>query len=223
MSNSIYIDIGNSNVKWKYKDQYFQTPTDEFSLAQLPDTSKIWVSNVSSNFEINSKHSISLVKSQKKYKSLINSYKDPDMLGSDRWLAMIASYENNPSKGFIVVDIGTAVTIDIVDYSGLHLGGIIFPGLHKIRETFDNFPISNEIKTNNIGQSTIDAWSTGTLDLIVNGINRKVHDIKISEPDVDIYLTGGGVSDLEKFLDFSYVYNKNLVLDGLELFANNMR
>ena len=223
MSNSIYIDIGNSNVKWKYKDQYFQTPTDEFSLAQLPDTSKIWVSNVSSNFEINSKHSISLVKSQKKYKSLINSYKDPDMLGSDRWLAMIASYENNPSKGFIVVDIGTAVTIDIVDYSGLHLGGIIFPGLHKIRETFDNFPISNEVKTKNIGQSTIGAWSTGTLDLVVNGINRKVHDIKINEPNVDIYLTGGGVSELEKFLEFSYVYNKNLVLDGLELFANNMR
>jgi len=102
------------------------------------------------------------------------------------------------------------------------LGGVIFPGLHKIRETFDNFPISNEIKINNISQSTKGAWSHGTLGLLVNGINRKVHDIKISEPDLDIYLTGGGVSDLEKFLDFSYVYHKNLVLDGLELFANNV-
>jgi len=60
------------------------------------------------------------------------------------------------------------------------------------------------------------------MDLIVNGINRKIHDIKINEPDLDIYLTGGGVSNLEKFLDFSYVYQKNLVLDGLELFANNV-
>jgi len=60
------------------------------------------------------------------------------------------------------------------------------------------------------------------MDLIVNGINQKVNDIKISEPDLVIYLTGGGVSDLEKSLDFSYIYYKNLVLDGLELFANNM-
>jgi len=223
MHSCIYLDIGNSNTKWKYKGKYFDTPTNDFSLSDLPKSSKIWISNVSSAFIIESKPNFYIVESQKRYKSLLNSYEKPNTLGSDRWLAMIASYEKNPSKGFILVDIGTAVTFDLVHNSGLHAGGVIFPGLHKIRETFDNFPISNEIKTNNIGQSTIDAWSTGTLDLIVNGINRKVHDIKISEPDVDIYLTGGGVVDLEKFLDFSYVYNKNLVLDGLELFANNMR
>ena len=223
MNSFVYIDIGNSLTKWKLKEEYYQTPTNEFNIGKLPKSSKKWISNVSSNIAIKSESNILLVESQKRYKSLINSYKEPNLLGSDRWLAMIASYEINQNKGFIVVDIGTAITIDVVDNSGLHLGGVIFPGLHKIRETFDNFPISNEIKTNNIGQSTIEAWSTGTLDLIVNGINRKVHDIKISEPDVDIYLTGGGVSDLEKFLDFSYVYSKNLVLDGLELFANNMR
>ena len=222
MNNSIYIDIGNSNVKWKYKNQYYQTPATEFSLAQLPDTSKIWVSNVSSYFEINSKHSISLVKSQKKYKSLINSYKDPDMLGSDRWLAMIASYENNSNKGFIVVDIGTAVTIDLVDNSGLHLGGVIFPGLKKIRNTFDYFPVSKEININEISQSTRGAWSIGTLDLLVNGINKKIHDIKVNFPGLKIYLTGGGFEEVEKFLDFAYYYRENLVLDGLELFADNM-
>ena len=223
MHSCIYLDIGNSNTKWKYEGKYFDTLTNDFSLSKLPKSSKIWISNVSSAFIIESKPNFCIVESQKRYKSLVNSYEKPNTLGSDRWLAMIASYEKNPSKGFILVDIGTAVTFDLVHNSGLHAGGVIFPGLHKIRETFDNFPISNEIKTNNIGQSTIEAWSTGTLDLIVNGINRKVHDIKISEPDVDIYLTGGGVSDLEKFLDFSYVYSKNLVLDGLELFANNMR
>ena len=223
MLNNIYVDIGHSNTKWKFKGKYFETPTIEFNLDKLPMSSKIWISNVSSNIVSSSNSNISLVKSQKRYKSLINSYDEPKNLGSDRWLAMIASYEMNPNRGFILVDIGTAVTIDLVDNSGLHLGGVIFPGLQKVRETFDNFPICNEIKANNISQSTIGAWSTGTLDLIVNGINRKVKDIKISEPNVDIYLTGGGVSGLEKFLDFYYVYHKNLVLDGLELFANNMR
>jgi len=222
MNNCIYLDIGNSNAKWKYKDKYFQTPTNEFSLAKLPDSSKIWVSNVSHDFEANSKLSITLVGSQKRYKSLVNSYEKPSMLGSDRWLAMIASYEMNTSKGFIVVDIGTAITIDLVDYSGLHLGGVIFPGLLKIRNTFDNFLVSEENRTNEISQSTKGAWSIGTLELIVNGINRKINELKQRAPHAKIYLTGGGFNEIEKFLDFSYDYHKNLVLDGLEFFANNM-
>ena len=222
MNSQIYLDIGNSNTKWKYEGKYFDIPTNEFRLDKLPKSSKIWISNVSSSFVIESEPNFSIVESQKRYKSLVNAYEKPNMLGSDRWLAMIASYEKNRKKGFILVDIGTAVTIDLVSNSGLHLGGVIFPGLSKIRETFEDFPVSNEIKIDNISQSTEGGWSIGTMDLIVNGINQKVNDIKISEPDLVIYLTGGGVSDLEKSLDFSYIYYKNLVLDGLELFANNM-
>jgi len=222
MNSFIYLDIGNSNTKWKYEGKYFDIPTNEFRLDKLPKSSKIWISNVSSSFVIESEPNFSIVESQKRYKSLVNAYEKPNMLGSDRWLAMIASYEKNRKKGFILVDIGTAVTIDLVSNSGLHLGGVIFPGLSKIRETFEDFPVSNEIKIDNISQSTEGGWSIGTMDLIVNGINQKVNDIKISEPDLVIYLTGGGVSDLEKSLDLSYIYYKNLVLDGLELFANNM-
>jgi len=222
MDDQIYLDVGNSNTKWKFKGIYFDVPTNEFNLARLPESSKIWISNVSPTFVVNSKFKITLVESQARYKSLVNSYEKSSMLGSDRWLAMIASYELNPDKGFILVDIGTAITIDVVDNSGLHLGGVIFPGLHKIRESFDNFAVSDEIKTNEISQSTEDAWSIGTLDLIVNGINRKVNDIRVSNPDLDIYLTGGGVNEIDQFLDFTYKFHKNLVLDGLELFANNM-
>jgi len=222
MDRSIYLDIGNSITKWKFEGKYFDTPTNDFILAEIPDSSKIWISNVSSTFIFESKPNFVLVESQKRYKSLVNSYEKPNMLGSDRWLAMIALYEMNPVKGFILVDIGTAITIDVVDNSGLHLGGVIFPGLSKIRDAFDHFPVSKEATINEISQTTMGAWSTGTLDLVVNGINRKVHDIKTNEPDLDIHLTGGGVNDLEKFLDFSYYYHENLVLDGLELFADNV-
>jgi len=222
MDRSIYLDIGNPITKWKFEGKYFDTPTNDFILAEIPDSSKIWISNVSSTFIFESKPNFVLVESQKRYKSLVNSYEKPNMLGSDRWLAMIALYEMNPVKGFILVDIGTAITIDVVDNSGLHLGGVIFPGLSKIRDAFDHFPVSKEATINEISQTTMGAWSTGTLDLVVNGINRKVHDIKTNEPDLDIHLTGGGVNDLEKFLDFSYYYHENLVLDGLELFADNV-
>ena len=222
MSSSIYLDIGNSFAKWKFEGKFFKKTTSEFSLDKLPKSSKIWVSNVSSNFTCSSNSNISLVKSQKSYKSLTNSYDEPDSLGSDRWLAMIASYEMNLGRGFILVDIGTAVTIDLVDNSGLHLGGVIFPGLYKVRWTFENFSVSSEIKTNKIIQSTEDAWSIGTFDLIVNGINQKIHELKQKTPSANIYFTGGGFEDIRQFVEFPYDYHKNLVLDGLELFADNV-
>ena len=222
MNNCIYLDIGNSNAKWKYKDKYFKTSITKFNLDELPESSRIWVSNVSSNFVIKSKSNISFVESQSKYKSLVNSYKEPRSLGSDRWLAMIASYELSLGEGFIVIDIGSAVTIDLVDNSGLHIGGVIFPGLLKIRNSFNHFPVEKEIKFKEIGESTKQAWSIGTLDLIVNGINQKIHDLKQRMPDASIYLTGGGYEDIQEFIDFSHDYHKNLVLDGLELYADNV-
>jgi len=222
MNSFIYLDIGNSNAKWKYRDEYFEEPTNEFSFDKLPKSSKIWASNVSSNFVIKQKSNISIVESQAKYKSLVNSYKKPRSLGSDRWLAMIASYELSLGEGFIVIDIGSAVTIDLVDNSGLHQGGVIFPGLVKIRNTFEHFPVEKEINLNEIAQSTKKAWSIGTLDLIVNGINQKIHELKQKTPYAKIYLTGGGFEDIKKLINFPYIYNKNLVLDGLELFANNV-
>jgi len=222
MNSFIYLDIGNSNTKWKYKDEYFKVATSEFSFDKLPKLSKIWVSNVSSNFLIKRKSYISIVESQKKYKSLVNSYKEPKYLGSDRWLAMMASYELSLGKGFIVVDIGSAVTIDLVDNSGLHSGGIIFPGLSKVRNTFEYFPSEEEINMEGTGQSTKEAWSIGTLGLVVSGINQKIHELQHKNPNTKIYLTGGGFEDIKKFIDFPHNYHKHLVLDGLELFASIM-
>jgi len=222
MNSPIYLDIGNTNAKWRFEGDYFEVPITEFSFDILPKASKIWVSNVTSKYTITNKSFISVVESQKRYKSLISSYQEPNMLGSDRWLAMIASYEMNPSKGFIIIDIGTAVTIDLVNNSGLHLGGIIFPGLSKIRNTFDHFPIAKDFDPKEISHSTKGAWSIGTLNLIVNGINQRIYDLKDGHPNLNVYITGGGFKEVEKYLNFSYDYHKNLVLDGLELFADNV-
>ena len=222
MNSPIFLDIGNTNAKWRFEGDYYEVPIAEFSFDKLPKTSKIWVSNVSPNLAIKSQSNISFVESQEKYKSLINSYKNPKNLGVDRWLIMIATYELSLGKEFIVVDIGSAVTIDLVDNSGLHLGGVIFPGLFKIRNTFNYFPVEKEIKLKDIGESTKQAWSIGTLGLIVNGINQKIHELKQNMPYAKIYLTGGGYLEIQEFLKFDHSYHENLVIDGLEFYVNNM-
>jgi len=222
MSNPIYLDIGNTNARWKFEGSFFESPILKFSFDELPKSSKIWVSNVSSNFVTKGKSNISFVESQTKYKSLVNSYKEPRNLGSDRWLAMIASYELSLGKGFIVVDIGSAITIDAVNKSGIHLGGLIFPGLDKLRQTFNNFPVLSTVDINEIGQTTENAWSIGTLSLVVNTINQKIKDLKIEIPNALIFLTGGGYFQINDFLEFDHFYYPNLVIDGLEFYVDNM-
>jgi len=223
MLSSILVDIGNTITKWKFEGNYFVLPTEKFEFDMLPNCSKIWVSNVSSkSFNINKLH-VGFVLSQKIYKSLTNAYNDPESLGCDRWLAMIACYEASRGKNFILLDIGTAITIDIVNNSGNHLGGLIFPGLKKLRECFNNFPVSSDVNIDQIGQSTEKAWTIGTLNLIVNAINYKIRELKDKFPDALILLTGGGYFEIQKFLEFDHSYHENLVLDGLELYVNNMR
>jgi len=223
MLSSILVDIGNTITKWKFEGNYFVLPTEKFEFDMLPNCSKIWVSNVSSkSFNIKKLH-VGFVLSQKRYKSLTNAYNDPESLGCDRWLAMIACYEASRGKNFILLDIGTAITIDVVNNSGNHLGGVIFPGLKKVRGCFNNFPVSSDINIDQIGQSTEKAWTIGTLNLIVNAINHKIRELKDKFPDSLILLTGGGYFEIQKFIEFDHSYHENLVLDGLELYVNNMR
>ena len=220
MPSSILVDIGNTNTKWKFDGNYFTLPTENFEFEKLPESSKVWVSNVSKiPFEI-SANSVTFVNAQDKYKSLINAYSNPTLLGCDRWLGMIASYELLKEKSFVLVDIGTAITIDIVNKSGAHLGGLIFPGVDKLRQTFDNFPVSSSGFINSLGRSTQEAWSNGTLSIVVNTINQKIKEIKNEIPNISVFITGGGYLGLQSFLDFDHVYHKNIVLDGLQFYVD---
>jgi len=223
MKSQIYLDIGNTITKWKINGEFSYLPTKDFEFEKLPDHSKIWISDVSQRtIDIIKKLNVSFLDSQEKYKSLTNSYIEPESLGSDRWFAMIASYEYSQGSNFIVIDIGTAVTIDVVDASGMHQGGVIMPGLHRIRQTFD-FPVNKIEEIQMLGNSTQYAWTIGTLNLLVNSINLKINELNIEFPNARIFLSGGGYEEIKNFLNFTHEYHSNLVLDGLEFYVDNMR
>ena len=64
---------------------------------------------------------------------LTNACADPMQLGADRWLAMIAA-RHAVSGPLVVVTAGAAVTVDLVDESGVHRGGSVLPGERLMRE-----------------------------------------------------------------------------------------
>ena len=70
---------------------------------------------------------------------IINAYSEPASLGMDRWLAMLAAAQA-VGLPVVVMDIGTATTLDAVDRQGQHLGGQIFPGPQTMLESLGQAP-----------------------------------------------------------------------------------
>ena len=62
-----------------------------------------------------------------------NAYERPELLGVDRWAALVGAYARLRAAGgrspVCVADAGTALTIDALASDGRHLGGLILPGI----------------------------------------------------------------------------------------------
>ena len=68
---------------------------------------------------------------------LVSSYAEPERMGVDRWLAMLAAHADYEGA-LCVIDAGTAVTVDLVSAEGVHEGGYILPGADLMRRALSN-------------------------------------------------------------------------------------
>lgn len=68
------------------------------------------------------------IRSARRAAGVRNGYVDPWRLGADRWVALIGARALVPERALCVVDIGTALTLDLLDDSGRHRGGLLLPG-----------------------------------------------------------------------------------------------
>ncbi len=64
---------------------------------------------------------------------LVHAYREPRQHGADRWAAMIAARMRYPQP-LCVIGAGTAVTVDLIDASGRHLGGRILPSAFSMQQ-----------------------------------------------------------------------------------------
>jgi type III pantothenate kinase len=154
-----------------------------------------------------------------------NAYEEPERLGVDRWLAVIAAFHRHP-EGALVVDAGTALTIDLVDARGEHLGGYILPGLNlmqqslrqdtaRIRYTEAHAP---DLKP---GKSTAEAVANGAaLAAAASVAAARVQARERLGDNCAALLTGGDAPLLMRLLGEKagdFAYSPDLVLDGLVL------
>ena len=226
--SNLFIDIGHSAVKWRTHDsEVFSKSIDNFSEKSLPNSQSIWLSAVAHPQiveAINMKFSdVEVVKSLSHFGSLTIAYKEPLDLGSDRFLAMLGALKHFPDRNLLIIDVGSALTIDIVNDSGEHQGGLIMPGLEAIRGSFTKFATnSKNLHSSNLQSSTKEAWLSGTQVMFISSIKEQITTYKTEQPDGIVTLTGGSVRSLISKLPETVNYFDNLVLDGLESYSKSM-
>ena len=161
-----------------------------------------------------------VAKVKKKLSGLTIAYPRRDRLGIDRWLAMLAAHTHTPKKIKIVIDCGTAITVDMIDHTGQHQGGYIVPGLRLMQKSLsintaaDLDRFESVAKTTTLGVMTLDCINHGVLAMAVALIN----DLSAKHLDAIVYMTGGDASDLLQYIKASSVMHiPYLVLDGLKI------
>ncbi len=164
------------------------------------------------------------VHSEARGHGVVNAYKRPRMLGVDRWVAMVAARAAF-DDALLVVDVGTAVTIDALDADGQHLGGQIIPGLRLLgealtRETSDiGAGLSKPVRINSPGDffatTTGTAVACGSLGAVCGAIERaEVLMASLGHIPTTV-LTGGDASRILALLAGEPEHRPHLVLEGL--------
>ena len=233
------LDIGNSRIKWRRmpSDQY-EVPTRGIN-ADLGD-----FLNEQINYDKPSLIRMSNVSHDNKTKTIVEwaqlnwnikpieatvrrncggveiQYADVSRLGVDRWLAMLAAFDksNGPC---LIVDVGTAFTLDLISEEGLHLGGYILPGLRLMADILvDKTGIRLDGKgldsTLALGNSTHEAVRNGAVASLVALVEKKLGELARNNLDPKVFITGGDATLLTSLMNcVQSNVEEDLVLDGL--------
>jgi len=155
-----------------------------------------------------------------------NAYAEPAYLGVDRWLALLAAHRHFPGDK-LIVDAGTAITFDLLEASGQHLGGLILPGIEAMRDRLlGGTHIPRVEPTDIVGvpwaADTATAIGAGTLQApaaLAERLHRQLRERPGAAPACQLLLTGGDAQRLRPVLPSVTQTVPELVLQGLALRA----
>ena len=142
----LLVDIGNTRTKFVYEQGQVLS---EIRVVNNEEVSTVWlaknwlsatailISNVRQhslteligNWALSNKIPCSVIETVKEKFGVTCAYEQANLFGVDRWLALIGSATLYPQKNLLIVDAGTATTIDVLTSSLKHIGGWILPGI----------------------------------------------------------------------------------------------
>ena len=245
----LVIDVGNTRLKWAWltstglSDQQAVVHRDAkpgiwtaalFESGQKP--TRVLISNVAGPdmaktlsrmtrkvYKVNAE----FVTATPEFHGLVNGYLDPKLLGADRWLALLGAWTRTHSA-LCVVDAGTAVKVDSVDAAGHHLGGLIVPGIHMMREALmsktSDIAKAAEHSTPSLAgvlaNNTVGAVSRGAVFALAGLADRAAEVIEQSTGvKPKLFITGGDAGMITGTMRSRGEIVPDLVLQGLAVIA----
>lgn len=243
----LLLDMGNSRIKWAVWDGGWQSEghavlgeePEAGWLAGLPVRESIWLASVAKPERTEavanalreaSGREVNIVTTPAKACGVRCAYAEPQRLGVDRWLAVVAAFRK--SKGpAVVFDAGSALTVDAVTPAGEHLGGLIMPGVDMMRRALyretGRIPDEGEAAfvadTGLLAKDTRAAVNGGALQAATAFVRHVAAELgRELGPDTEFWLTGGDAGRLRVFLPEYFRQDARLVMEGLLAMAEEL-
>jgi type III pantothenate kinase len=241
------IDCGNTRSKWGLFNadgtllENGACLNTAITQAKLPAASRIIISNVAGlhirnqleSILPNNKTSIYWITAQAEECGVKNGYDKAEKLGTDRWAALIAAW-NIKQAPCVVVNAGTAVTIDALNETGKFIGGMILPGIYLMQQNLGlataQLPsITLEKSTGSINnlhhnqyqdifaKNTEDAMRAGAINAACGAVMQMHAALTIQCKKSPYILISGGNAHLIKDNLLGDVTNQALIVDNLVL------
>ena len=153
---------------------------------------------------------------------IVNSYRNPREVGSDRIVNSTAVHTLY-GKNAIVVDMGTATTIDVVTQDGRYLGGVIFPGINTasqaLRDKASRLPaISIHHCTRILAEDTASAIESGVYFSNYYALDGLIRGLAAEMGWTDYVKVGtGGVTNIFKETKLFDTIDDELALKGMKV------
>lgn len=164
---------------------------------------------------------------QANFAGLRTRYEQPSQLGIDRWLAALAGFK--VARGAAgVIDAGTAFTVDVVTAAGEHLGGMIAPGAGLMARSLTQG--TAQLRSDTV--QSVERFATNTQAAISLGCREAIAGMLLRvaarwQNEIGAtpqwFVTGGEAGLVSELSPFPLCEVPDLVLQGLEIFAERPR
>lgn len=237
----LLIDIGNSRTKYVYVsdsglDDIQAIDNKVLTLEWMNEcwlqTSKLVIASVG-EVELVEKitawcaiNNIALteVKTEAEKFGVTNGYLQPMQLGVDRWLTLLGANQLFPKKNCLIIDAGTATTLDMLTADGQHHGGWILAGIDGLVNSLvagtENLQATTDnIKQPKFGLTTQENITQASWLATIGLIEQALKLTNEQQIPVDkLIITGGNGETLARLLSSRASYIPTLVFQGLQRF-----
>lgn len=152
---------------------------------------------------------------------LKNGYEMPATLGVDRWLGLLAAAQIS-SRDCMVIDAGSAITLDLLRADGQHLGGAILPGMNTSLAEFKRIFAHIDFSAAAISQNQLPGCSTEAaiqIDYELDPLSALAELVDRwsdrFEHEPELILAGGDAARVQKLLDRPGRIVPDLVFRGM--------